>query len=93
MSAYHVVGLAGLVVLVASLVVLEEIIRRDLKKYGKRYHEPRCAQCGHVFSLHSARGCTHSYTNFHWDTDLDRTRKYNFHTVRCSCEASGPVRR
>ncbi|MEV6264805.1 hypothetical protein AB0M42_29215 [Streptomyces sp. NPDC051784] len=88
MSAYHIVALLGIVAVVVCLVVLEEIVRRGLKAAAKRVPPPTCGRCGHLLARHSERGCTHSYVNYHWDTDLDYTRKYNFHTVRCSCQAS-----
>ncbi|WP_129842421.1 hypothetical protein [Streptomyces sp. RFCAC02] len=91
MGAEHVVGLAGLIVVVAGVVYIEEVLRRDFKKQGKRYvpPDPRCAQCGHSLGLHVSGRCTHVRDNYHWEYDgHDRVRKYNFHKVPCDCGAS-----
>ncbi|MFE5243567.1 MULTISPECIES: hypothetical protein [unclassified Streptomyces] len=93
MSAYHVVGLLGGAAVLACLVVLEEIVRKGIKEAAKRVPVPTCGSCGHLIALHSDRGCSHSYLNYHWDTDLDYTRKYNYHRVSCSCAATGPAER
>ncbi|MFG2432087.1 hypothetical protein [Streptomyces sp. NPDC048590] len=90
MSAYHLVGLLGAAVVAVCLVLLVEIVRRGLKAAARRVPVPVCGRCEHPLSLHSERGCSQTYLNYHWDTDLDHTRKYDFHKVSCRCEATGP---
>ncbi|MEU9360583.1 hypothetical protein AB0D35_21010 [Streptomyces sp. NPDC048301] len=89
MNAYHIVGLLGVAVVAVCLVLLVEIVRSWIKAAAKRVPAPACGSCGHLLTLHSEKGCSHSYLNHHWDTDLDYTRKYNFHKVSCACKATG----
>ncbi|MGW7565255.1 hypothetical protein ACWGJV_03125 [Streptomyces tendae] len=60
MSAEHVVGIVGIVVIAACLVVIEEMLRRDIKKHGKRVlpaPTPRCSSCGHDNAYHWKGSC------------------------------------
>ncbi|MFE7433214.1 hypothetical protein ACIPH4_07925 [Streptomyces tendae] len=88
MSAEHVVGIVGIVVVAACLVVIEEMLRRDIKKHGKRAlpAEPRCASCGHDDAYHWKGGCRYERGDARDGNDSYGTAWKGYTTPRlCGC--------
>ncbi|MGW8888611.1 hypothetical protein [Streptomyces sp. NPDC055749] len=91
MSAEHVVGLVGVVVIIAGVVAGVVILRSGSILRPVVFH-PLCDTCGHSRSVHSTgkyTRCLHYYGSDTWNNDSygNSQQKYG---PPCSCHEFRP---
>lgn len=87
MSAEHVIGVAGIVVVVAGAVAVAVILRSGSILRPVVVH-PLCATCGHAQPEHRSGGggtrCHHAYGHNSWNNDSYGNSGRTFGEV-CRC--------
>ncbi|MGW4377202.1 hypothetical protein ACWEJ7_26495 [Streptomyces albidoflavus] len=89
MSAGHLVGLVGAVVIVAGVVAIVMILRSGSILPPVVTH-PSCATCGHFLPEHRDRGrCHHDFGHHTWNNDSYGNSQQRFGDA-CDCPEFRP---
>ncbi|RZE61562.1 hypothetical protein C0R00_21195 [Streptomyces albidoflavus] len=84
MSAGHVVGLVGIVVITVGVLAIAHILRGGTIISPVVTH-PTCADCGHILPEHWGGGrCHHDFGHHTWNNDSYGNSQRRFGDV-CGC--------